>query len=150
MKRLFLVLVIIANANLVFGQINPIPDFKSWKVVSNSRIQLGVSDCIGSYLGVETKYNNPNDSTEFAIVLSRHKPLSVSKCKKQDERSMLKTAVGFYIDKEEQDLLNKYSKDTDPFLYIEWHANGGDVNIWLIPVDGRVVFIDCIREIQII
>src|SRR3989344_4045146 len=107
----------------VMAQTNPVPDVTNWKVVNTSRIELRISDCASIYLGLETEYSNPTVPGDFVRIVSRHIPVTVSKCRDFNERLASETVAEEYSRQEEQDLLNERTKQSDPFLYLEWKTD---------------------------
>lgn len=124
---------------------NP-PDISKWNIIGMSRIELRVSDCASVYLGLETDYNDPNNLINFVRVISRHIPLPISRCKDYNKLLLSETAIMLYAQKEEVDLLSERSRQSDPFLYIQWQTTkvprtgrselSGDVNIWFLSASG--------------
>ena len=124
----------------------PVPDVSNWNVVSTSRIELRVSDCASVYIGLEVEYNNPANEKEFVRVVSRHISVPISKCRSYNKQLFSETVLTLYGQKEEEDLLFERSKQSDPFLYIEWQTAEdsrtgrdiltGDVSIWFMSAEG--------------
>lgn len=131
----------------LMAQTNPVPDITGWKIINMSRIELRISGCASVYLGFETEYGNPTNESDFVRVVSRHIPVPISKCKKYNQRLLSETVATTYNQKEEQDLLTERSKQSDPFLYIQWQTAEdsrtggdvltGDVSVWFMPADGN-------------
>ena len=132
--------------------VSQVPDIKGWNIISVSRIELIISNHDTAYLGLETEYNNPNDSKEFVKVILRHIPLIVSRRKETNGRLLREAALNLYLQKEESDLLRGVSVESDPILYVKWRMMenpltdrldmlDGDVDIWFMPANGKWLFI---------
>ena len=143
------VFILLSCPYSVLAQINPVPNVTNWKVVNVSRIELRISDCASVYIGLETEYNNPANLKSFVRIVSRYIPVPIYKCRKDNKKLLSETATTLYVQKEEQDLLSERSKQSDPFLYIQWQTTEdsrtgrdrlvGDVILGIMPADGSWV-----------
>lgn len=120
----------------------PIPNIDKWTIVTESHVELIVSDRIVAYLGIETEYNNPEDPNEFIRTIGRYIPLSILKNKGSNEHLLSESVQALYVKKEEEDILSERAKNNDTFLYIRWRTIkepdtrgnmlDGKINIWMM------------------
>lgn len=126
----------------------PLPDISKWIFVNSSPISLRITDRAVVYLGIEKEYKNPNDTNEYIKVVGRHISLPILEKKTYDQESLRESGSALIIQKEEKDLLDKYSQETDPFIYLKWRIvkdsrtglnildPNSDVEIWFMPAEG--------------
>lgn len=127
-----------------------VPDVGGWEVVQKSRVEFRISDEAAAYLGLAieyTDYRNPLNVNEVVKVISSHIPLISERPKQLNERSLFEITATSYIQKEEQDHLDKLEKETDPILYMRWkikkdsstgrNMKDGAVDLWLMQPGGK-------------
>lgn len=123
------------------------PDIRGWKQVKSAVFDISLNNGSTVYLGHEVEYQNPANTNEFVIVLSRFISF-VSVPGTQTDKAPYLAIANSYLENETNKTLDDLKNNqSDPFLYIHGKTIideqtrqvilDGPFENWLLNTDGN-------------